>query len=119
MDCGTVVNTNLARVQTEGGLLQGIGMTLYEDIWYDERGKNLSNSFMQYKVPSRLDTDRIRVEFDSSYEPTGPFGAKPIGEIVINTPAPAIAMQFTMQTGVWINDCRSHPEKILKGMKVI
>ena len=119
VDCGTVVNTNLARVQTEGGLLQGIGMTLYEDIWYDERGKNLSNSFMQYKVPSRLDTDRIRVEFDSSYEPTGPFGAKSIGEIVINTPAPAIADAVYNATGVWINELPITPEKILKGMKVI
>ena len=119
VDCGTVVNTNLARVQTEGGLLQGIGMTLYEDIWYDERGKNLSNSFMQYKVPSRLDTDRIRVEFDSSYEPTGPFGAKSIGEIVINTPAPAIADAVYNATGVWINELPITPEKILKGMQVI
>ena len=119
VDCGTVVNTNLARVQTEGGLLQGIGMTLYEDIWYDERGKNLSNSFMQYKVPSRLDTDRIRVEFDSSYEPTRPFGAKSIGEIVINTPAPAIADAVYNATGVWINELPITPEKILKGMQVI
>ena len=94
-------------------------MTLYEDIWYDERGKNLSNSFMQYKVPSRLDTDRIRVEFDSSYEPTGPFGAKSIGEIVINTPAPAIVDAVYNATGVWINELPITPEKILKGMQVI
>ena len=119
VDCGTPVNPNLARVQAEGGILQGIGMTLYEDIWYDERGKNLSNSFMQYKVPSRLDTDRIRVEFDSSYEPTGPFGAKSIGEIVINTPAPAIADAVYNATGVWINELPITPEKILKGMQVI
>ena len=114
-----VSRTSFSWVQTEGGLLQGIGMTLYEDIWYDERGKNLSNSFMQYKVPSRLDTDRIRVEFDSSYEPTGPFGAKSIGEIVINTPAPAIADAVYNATGVWINELPITPEKILKGMKVI
>lgn len=96
IDCGTVVNTNLARVQAEGGLLQGIGMTLFEDIWYSEKGVNLSNSLMQYKIPTRQDFKQIRVEFDSSYEPTGPYGAKSIGEIVINTPAPAIAMPSTM-----------------------
>ena len=50
-----------------------------------------SNSFMQYKIPTRLDIGQIRVEFESSYEPTGPFGAKSIGEIVIDTPSPAIA----------------------------
>ena len=74
IDCGTVVNTNLARVQAEGGLLQGIGMTLFEDIWYNEKGVNLSNSLMQYKIPTRQDFKQIRVDFDSSYEPTGPYG---------------------------------------------
>lgn len=119
VDCGTVVNTNLARVQTEGGLLQGIGMTLYEDIWYNEKGKNLSNSFLQYKIPSRLDADKIRVEFDSSYESTGPFGAKSIGEVVINTPAPAITNAIYQAVGVWIDELPATPEKILRGMKVI
>ncbi len=119
VDCGTVVNTNLARVQTEGGLLQGIGMTLYEDVWYNERGVNLSNSLMQYKIPTRLDFDKIRVEFESSYEPTGPFGAKSIGEIVINTPAPAITQAVYNATGVWITELPVTPEKILKGMHVI
>ena len=119
VDCGTVVNTNLARVQTEGGLLQGIGMTLYEDVWYNEKGVNLSNSLMQYKIPTRLDFDKIRVEFESSYEPTGPFGAKSIGEIVINTPAPAIAQAVYNATGVWVNELPITPEKILKGIHVI
>ena len=119
VDCGTVVNTNLARVQTEGGLLQGIGMTLYEDIWYNEKGKNLSDSFLQYKIPSRLDAGKIRVEFDSSYEPTGPFGAKSIGEVVINTPAPAITNAIYQAVGVWIDELPATPEKILRGMKVI
>lgn len=46
---------------------------------------------MQYKIPTRLDMGRINVEFETSYEPSGPFGVKSIGEIVINTPAPALA----------------------------
>ena len=91
VDCGTVINTNLARVQAEGGILQGIGMCLFEDIRYDSRGYMTSNSFMQYKRPTRVDFGQIRVDFESSYEPTGPFGAKSIGEIVIDTPSPAIA----------------------------
>ena len=49
VDCGTVVNPNLARVQVEGGISQGIGMALYEDVVYSAKGKNYSNSFMQYK----------------------------------------------------------------------
>ncbi len=91
VDCGTPINPNLARVQAEGGIVQGIGMALYEDITYTAKGKMTANSFMQYKIPTRLDIGTIRVGFESSYEPTGPFGAKSIGEVVINTPAPAIA----------------------------
>ena len=90
IDCGTVVNPNLARVQAEGGIAQGIGMTLYENVQYTKSGRLLNNSLMQYKIPTRLDIGKIRVEFESSYEPSGPFGAKSIGEIVINTPAPAL-----------------------------
>ena len=66
VDCGTVVNPNLARVQTEGGLVQGIGMTLYENIQYNDKGTMLNNSFMQYKIPSRRDMGNIQVEFEST-----------------------------------------------------
>ena len=91
VDCGTPINPNLTRVQTEGGILQGIGMALTENITYDAKGWPMENSFMQYKIPARVDIGHIRVEFESSYEPNGPFGAKSIGEVVINTPLPAIA----------------------------
>ena len=117
VDCGTVVNPNLARVQTEGGIAQGIGMALYEDVVYSDKGKNYSNSFMQYKIPSRLDVGEIRVEFESSYEPTGPFGAKSIGEIVINTPPPAIANAVQNATGVMIRELPVTSEKIYWGMR--
>ena len=116
VDCGTVVNPNLARVQTEGGIAQGIGMALYEDIVYSEKGKNYSNSFMQYKIPSRLDVGEIRVEFESSYEPTGPFGAKSIGEIVINTPSPAISNAIQNAVGVIVRELPITAEKVYRGM---
>ena len=91
VDCGTPVNPNLARVQAEGGILQGIGMALTENVTYDDRGMPRENSLMQYKIPARNDIGRIHVVFESSYEGTGPFGAKSIGEVVINTPLPAVA----------------------------
>ena len=116
-DCGTVVNPSLERVQVEGGIAQGIGMALYEDIVYNEKGKNYSNSFMQYKIPSRLDVGTIRVEFESSYEPTGPFGAKSIGEIVINTPSPAISNAIQNAVGVIIRELPMTAEKIYWGMQ--
>ena len=112
IDCGTVVNPNLATVQAEGGLGQGIGMTLYENIQYTEKGQMINNSFMQYKIPTRRDYGPLRVEFRPSYEPTGPFGVKSIGEIVINTPAPAIAHAIYNATGCWHRDLPITSEKI-------
>lgn len=116
VDCGITINPALARIQTEGGIVQGIGHTLFENITYDRNGCPIESSFLQYKVPTRLDMGHLRVEFENSYEPTGPFGAKSIGEIVINTPAPAIAHAIYRATGVWHRELPITPEKILMSM---
>ena len=116
VDCGTPLNENLARVQTEGGLVQGIGMALYEDVTYLKNGHVCENSLMQYKLPTRLDIGRVQVELECSYEPTGPFGAKSIGEIVINTPSPAIANAVYNAVGVRIRELPITAEKIFNGL---
>lgn len=116
VDCGITINPALARIQTEGGIVQGIGHILFENITYDRNGRPIESSFLQYKVPTRLDMGHLRVEFENSYEPTGPFGAKSIGEIVINTPAPAIAHAIYRATGVWHRELPITPEKILMSM---
>jgi len=117
VDCGTPINPNLARVQTEGGIGQGIGMALYEDITYNqEDGSIMENSFMQYKLPTRQDVGRIRVEFEETYEPSSAFGAKSIGEVVINTPAPAITHAVYNATGVWFRELPITPEKVLMAL---
>lgn len=116
VDCGITINPALARIQTEGGIVQGIGHTLFENITYDRNGRPIESGFLQYKVPTRLDMGHLRVEFENSYEPTGPFGAKSIGEIVINTPAPAIAHAIYRATGVWHRELPITPEKILMSM---
>lgn len=113
VDCGTVINSNLARIQAEGGIAQGIGMALFEDITYTNHGQMKNSSFMQYKIPTRQDVGKIRVDFDSSYEKSGPFGAKSIGEVVINTPAPAIASAVAHASGVYIRTLPITAEKVL------
>ena len=75
-----------------------------------------NNSFMQYKLPARNDVGTLRVEFENSYEQTGPYGAKSIGEIVINTPSPALAHAVYNATGVYIHELPITPEKIVMGM---
>lgn len=116
VDCGTPINPNLARVQTEGGIAQGIGMALWEDVQYTEEGKIRNNSFMQYKIPTRQDIGNIRVDFECSYEKSGPFGAKSIGELVIDTPCPALAEAIYNATGVRLTELPMTPEKIAMGI---
>lgn len=115
VDCGTVINPNLARVQAEGGIVQGIGMALSEDITYSDDGKMRNRNFLQYKLPTRVDVPSVRVEFESSYEDNGPFGAKSIGEVVINTPTSAIASAVKHATGVQVRTLPITAEKVLLG----
>ncbi len=117
VDCGTVVNKALAKVQTEGGFMQGAGMALTEDVALTEEGRLITDSFMQYKIPARTDITNVRVAFEESYEPTGPFGAKSIGEVVINTPSPAILSAIRNAVGAEIRDLPATAEKVYKAIK--
>ena len=112
VDCGTPLNLNLVRVQAEGGILQGIGMALMENITYDRRGRILEDSLMNYRIPARNDLGHINVEFECSYEKSGPFGAKSIGEVVLNTPGPAIADAVYNAVGLRCTELPITPEMI-------
>lgn len=117
VDCGTTINPNLARIQVEGGLLQGIGMALCEDVQYSEGGHLLTNSLLHYKVPGREDVGRLTVEFAESYEPSGPFGAKSVAEIGIDTPPAAIANALRNATGVRVYELPLTPPWVLKALR--
>ena len=117
VDCGTVINPTLAKIQLEGGLTQGIGLALFEDVKYTKEGKLITDSFLQYNVPTKKDIGNITVEFQSDYEPTGPFGAKSVAESAVHTPPPAIANAIYNAVGVYIRDLPITSEKVYKGMK--
>jgi CO/xanthine dehydrogenase Mo-binding subunit len=116
VDCGTPINPMLARVQAEGGIAQGIGLALFEEAAYTKTGKLINDTFMQYKMPGRTDVGRIRVELLAGYDETGPFGAKSIGEVVVNTVAPAITDAIYNACGVRVRQLPATPEKILKAL---
>lgn len=118
-DCGTIINPNLAKVQAEGGLMQGIGLALYEDVIYNKRGNLLTNNFMHYNIPIKSDVGEVIVEFRSDYEPTGPYGAKSIGEAVVHTPSPAIANAICNAVGFQGRELPITPEKVFMGMREI
>ena len=116
-DCGTTINPMLAKGQVEGGVVQGLGMACYEAVKYDNKGNLLSNNFAGYHIPTHKEVIKLTSEFADSYEPTGPFGAKSVGEIGIDTPPAVICNAIYNATGVRIHDLPITPEKILKGLK--
>ena len=117
VDCGTVINPTLARVQTEGGIVQGLGMALMEDVSIAPDGRLRTDGFLSYKIPSRLDVPPIRVEFAESYEPSGPFGAKSLGEVVLNTAAPAVANAVYNAVGLRAHSLPIRPEWICLSLR--
>lgn len=116
-DCGTVINPNLARIQLEGGLTQGIGLAMIEDVAYTDYGRLITNTFLQYNTPTRKDIGNIVVEFQPDYEPTGPFGAKSVAEAAVHTPPPAIVNAVYNAVGVYVRDLPITSEKVYLGMK--
>lgn len=117
VDCGTPLNPNLARGQVEGGLVQGIGMTLYEEVIVNEHGKSVTNNFLNYRIPTRKEIHDLRVEFAQSYEVSGPYGAKSVGEIGIDTPPAAICNAIYNAVGIRVDRLPATSEKVFSEIK--
>jgi len=117
VDCGVPLNTMLARGQVEGGIVQGIGMAVYEEVIISDRGKMITNDFLSYLIPTRLEIKKLTTEFAVSYEASGPYGAKSVGEIGIDTPPAAIANAVYNAVGIRIKSLPITPEKILLALK--
>lgn len=118
VDCGVTINPNLAKIQVEGALVQSIGMTLYEDIQYAPNGRLINGSFLKYKVPTRMDIKNIDVSFVNSYEPSGPFGAKSVGEIGSDTPPAVIGNAIKNALGIRMTDLPITAEKVWTSLKI-
>lgn len=116
VDCGTPINPKLARVQAEGGIMQGIGMALTEEVKYDSKGRLINDTFMEYKIPTRKDFGKINVHILDGHDETGPYGAKSIGEVVINTIAPSVVDAIYNACGVRITELPVTPEKVFMGL---
>jgi CO/xanthine dehydrogenase Mo-binding subunit len=113
VDSGRIINLNSARVQLQGGIVQSLGMAMFEQVQYAGDGRLLTKDYENYKIPSQMDVPDLEVEFADSFEPTGPFGAKSIGEIATSSPAPALCDAIFNATGVHIDSIPVTPEKLL------
>src|SRR5262249_21749270 len=114
-DCGTVIYPLGAEGQVEGGLAQGIGYALTEGLQFDE-GRPLNPNFSDYRIPSMRDMPPLKREFADSYEPTGPFGAKGLGELNMDPTAAVISNAIFNAVGIRITTLPITPEKILRAL---
>ncbi len=116
-DCGTTINPMLAKGQVEGGVIQGYGMASSEEVVYSPKGKLLTNSYDTYHIPTTKEVGNLISEFADSYEPTGPFGAKSVGEIGIDTPPAVLCNAVYNAFGVRIHSLPITPQKIFEAVK--
>ena len=115
-DCGTVIYPIGAEGQVEGGFAQGLGYALIEGLRFDE-GKPINPNFSEYRIPSMRDMPPLKHAFANSYEPTGPFGAKGLGELNMDPTAAVISNAIFDAVGVRINTLPITPEKVLNALK--
>ena len=117
VDCGTTINPMLAKGQVDGAIVQGLGMAMFEDVKYSKNGKLISSDLLNYKIPTRLDIKKLTTVFVDSYEESGPFGAKSVGEIGIDTPPAALANAIDNALGVRMTELPITGEKIIKKLR--
>jgi probable selenate reductase molybdenum-binding subunit len=117
VDCGVAINPRMAEGQVEGSIVNGIGYALTEEMQFSSRGRVRNPTLFDYKIPGALDTPRIDVVLVDSYEPTGPMGAKSVGEIGINGPIPTIANAIYDAVGVRLRQTPFTPERVLDALR--
>ncbi len=117
VDCGQPINTQQAEGQTEGAVVNGIGMSLFEEFRFSSTGKLLNSNFGFYKIPSARDLPELKTILVVTDEPTGPFGAKSVSEISINGPMPAISNAVFDAVGIRLRHAPFTPEKVLRALR--
>jgi CO/xanthine dehydrogenase Mo-binding subunit len=115
-DCGTVVNPLAAEGQQQGAIAQGLGYALTEHL-LTENGRPLNANFSDYKILCMEDMPPLRIDFAESYEPTGPFGAKGLGELGLDPTAAVIANAIYDACGVRIKKLPITAEKIYRALR--
>jgi len=116
-DCGTAINPMLVEGQIEGGVAMGIGYALQEEMLFDAQGRHVNPEFTNYIVPTSLHMPEIEVDIVPSHDPTGPFGAKGVGEPTSVPTAAAIMNAIFDAVGVRITSLPATAEKVLAAIR--
>jgi putative selenate reductase molybdopterin-binding subunit len=116
VDCGTVINPQTAEGQMEGGMTQALGYAVSEEMAYDERGKLLTSRFGDYHIFQADEMPEMTCILVPSYEASGPFGAKGLGEITAEGVAPAVVNAVFHATGVRLRRLPLTPERVWQAL---
>ena len=116
-DCGTAINPMLVEGQVQGGISMGIGFALQEEMLFDENGLQVNPNLTNYIMPTSLDMPEIEVDIVENFDPTGPFGAKGVGEPTSVPTAAAILNAIHDAVGVRIHSLPATAAKILGAIK--
>jgi CO/xanthine dehydrogenase Mo-binding subunit len=116
-DCGTAINPMLVEGQVEGGVSMGVGFALQEEILFNDKGVQVNPNLTNYILPTSLDMPEVEVDIVDNYDPSGPFGAKGVGEPTLVPTAAAIANAIYDAVGVRIYSLPATAEKVHAGLK--
>jgi putative selenate reductase molybdopterin-binding subunit len=117
VDCGTVINPQTAEGQMEGGMAQALGYAVSEEMVYDARGSLLTRRFGDYHIFQADEMPEVVSLLVPSYEESGPFGAKGLGEIVAEGVAPAVANAVFDATAVRLRTLPLTPERVWQALR--
>lgn len=117
VDAGRVINPITASGQVEGGIAQGLGFALCEEMVYEDDGRLVNPRLGPYHVYKAGEMPDIDVIFLQTDEPTGPFGAKSVAELPIDGVAPAVADAIHDATGVWLREVPFTPERVWRALR--
>jgi len=116
-DVGKAIYPNYVESQIQGGVAQGVGWALNEEYLYDEQGRLLNSSWLDYRMPVALDLPMIDTILVEKTNPDHPFGAKGVGEVCIVPPPGAIANAIHNAVGVRVTNLPMSPAKIIDNLK--
>ena len=116
-DSGRLINPALAASQVHGGMSMALGYALSEQMLYNSQGRLLNGNLLDYKLPTAPDTPDLTVDFVETFDESGPFGNKALGEPPAVVPAAAIRNALLQATGVPINSLPLNPQVLVKAFK--
>jgi CO/xanthine dehydrogenase Mo-binding subunit len=116
-DCGTPINPMLVEGQVEGGISMGIGFALQEEILFNDKGVQINPNLTNYIMPTSLDMPEVEVDIVDNYDPSGPFGAKGVGEPTLVPTAACILNAIYNAVGVRITSLPATAEKVFNAIQ--